>query len=92
MSNRRMPHCGKVEDAGAISWSDLLRMSDFTGFARPFRYRVVRDVEGIPIIPGRLGKSRPMTATSFARLWAALPAFDGGRWAPGGSSCPGRPP
>jgi hypothetical protein len=46
MSNRMMPHCGKVEDAGAIFWSDLLRMSDLTEFARPFRYRVVRDVEG----------------------------------------------
>ena len=65
MSNRMMPHCGKFEDAGAISWSNLLRMSDLTEFARPFRYRVVRDVEGYRVLPGRLGKSRPMTVTSF---------------------------
>jgi hypothetical protein len=55
-------------------------MLDLTALARPFRYRVLRDGDGLPIIPGRLGQielhdgqalavytARPRV---FARLWA----------------------
>jgi hypothetical protein len=55
-------------------------MLDLTALARPFRYRVVRDAEGLPIIPGRLGQIEPHDGQSlavystrprvFAKLWA----------------------
>ena len=53
---------------------------DLTALAQPFRYRVVRDAEELPVIPGRLGQIEPhdgqrlavYTARPriFARLWA----------------------
>jgi hypothetical protein len=53
---------------------------DLTALARPFRYRVVRDTEGLPVIPGRLGQIEVHDGQSlavytdrprlFARLWA----------------------
>ena len=55
-------------------------MLDLTALARPFRYRVVPDAEGLPVIPGRLGQIEPHDAQAlavysarprvFARLWA----------------------
>ena len=55
-------------------------MLDLTALARPFRYRVVRDAEGLPVIPGRLGQIEPHDGQAlavyttrprvFARLWA----------------------
>jgi hypothetical protein len=55
-------------------------MLDLTALARPFRYRVVRDAEGLPVIQGRLGQIEPHDGQSlavysnrprvFARLWA----------------------
>jgi hypothetical protein len=53
---------------------------DLTALAQPFRYRVLRDAEGLPIIPGRLGQIEPHDSQTlavytdrprvFARLWA----------------------
>jgi hypothetical protein len=53
---------------------------DLTGLAQPFRYRLVRDAEGRPAIPGRLGPIEPDDGRLlavytdrprlFARLWA----------------------
>ena len=53
---------------------------DLTTLAQPFRYRVVRDAEGRPVIPGRLGQIEPHDGRwlavytdhprLFARLWA----------------------
>jgi len=65
-------------------------MLDLKALARPFRYRVVPDAEGRPIIPGRLGQIEPHDGESlavystrpriFARLWA-LPGVR--RWQTG---------
>jgi hypothetical protein len=53
---------------------------DLTALAQPYRYRVVRDEEGRPVIPGRLGQIEPHDGQVlavytdhprlFARLWA----------------------
>ena len=55
-------------------------MLDLTALAQPFRYRVVRDAEGLPVIPGRFGQIEPHDGQTlavyttrpriFARLWA----------------------
>jgi hypothetical protein len=54
-------------------------MLDLKALARPFRYRVIRDAEGLPVIPGRLGQIEPHDGQAlavystrpriFARLW-----------------------
>ena len=66
-------------------------MLDLTALAQPFRYRVVRDSEGRPVIPGRLGQIEPHDGQAlavytnrprvFGRLWA-VPGMC--RWQTGG--------
>ena len=66
-------------------------MLDLTTLARPFRYRIIRDAEGLPVIPGRLGQIEPHDGQAlavyttrprvFARLWA-VPGVR--RWQTGG--------
>jgi hypothetical protein len=55
-------------------------MLDLKALVRPFRYRVVPDAEGLPVVLGRLGQIEPHDAQSlavhtmrprvFAKLWA----------------------
>ena len=48
-------------------------MLDLKTLARPFRYRVVSDAEGLPVIPGRLGQIESHDGQALAVLQHATP-------------------
>src|SRR5262245_52357352 len=52
----------------------------FTALARPHRYRVVRDAEGCPIIPGRYGRLEWHDETLLA-VYSDRPRLFGRLWA-----------
>src|SRR5262249_55575403 len=81
-----MPVRCRIKVPGLLQGDRLMRrhtdraLNDFRTWARPLRYRVTKDPEGFPIIPGRYGRiewfdgrdlavycDRPRL---FANLWA----------------------
>ena len=67
-------------------------MLDLKTLARPFRYRVVHDTEGLPVIPGRLGQIESHDGQALAVLQHTTPDLRLAVGRAGGAALAGRGP